>query len=225
MDKKLVRVEFHCHTQWSKDSLLNPRNLVDACRKKRIDKVIITDHNSIRGGLEGQQYAPEMVIVGEEIKTTQGEILAAFVGEEIPAGLEPNEVIHRLRDQGAFISVSHPFDRIRSGAWNQVDLDRIIDLVDAIEVFNARCWYSEDNHKALAYAQLHKIPGTAGSDAHVAFELGAAGLELEDFNSADELRSAIQHAQVYGKLSSRWVHLTSRWAVFRKELTASRQHS
>jgi predicted metal-dependent phosphoesterase TrpH len=222
---KIIRVEFHCHTQYSKDSLLNPRNLVDTCRKKGIDKVIVTDHNSIRGGLEAQQYAPDMVIVGEEIKTSRGEILASFVREEIPTGLEPDEVIERLRDQGAFISVSHPFDRIRSGAWEQDDLDKIIDRVDALEVFNARCWYGEDNQKALIYAQFHQKPGTAGSDAHVAFELGAAGLELEDFNSADELRTNINRATVYGKLSSRWVHLTSRWAVIKKGIAPAQQHS
>ena len=97
-------------------------------------------------------------------------------------------MIHRLRDQGAFISVSHPFDRIRSGAWKRQNLDQIIDLVDAIEVFNSRCWYPEDNSLAQAYAREHTKPGTAGSDAHAAFELGTAWLEVPSFQSADELR-------------------------------------
>ena len=132
-------VEFHCHTNASKDSLTEPADLVTAARRKGIDRLIITDHNTIAGARAAQALNPELVIVGEEIMTTRGEILASFVQEEIPAGLTPHQTIRRLRDQGAFISVSHPFDRLRKGAWLEQDLERIIDQVDAIEVFNARC--------------------------------------------------------------------------------------
>jgi predicted metal-dependent phosphoesterase TrpH len=86
------------------------------------------------------------VIVGEEILTTQGELLAAFVTEEIPARLSPLETIHRLRAQGAFISVSHPFDGHRG--WQLEALLEIAPLVDAVEVFNARCIFARDNQLA-----------------------------------------------------------------------------
>ncbi len=135
----MFRVEFHCHTIFSKDSLTRPRDLVETCRRKGIDRVIITDHNSIAGAQAAQVLDPELVIVGEEIMTTRGEILAAFVQDEIPAGLSPQETIHRLKEQGAFISVSHPFDKLRSGGWKEDDLLEILPLVDAIEVFNSCC--------------------------------------------------------------------------------------
>ena len=115
----MFRVEFHCHTIFSKDSLTRPRDLVETCRRKGIDRVIVTDHNSIAGAQAAQVLDPELVIVGEEIMTTRGEILAAFVQDEIPAGLSPQETIHRLKEQGAFISVSHPFDKLRSGGWKE----------------------------------------------------------------------------------------------------------
>ena len=80
-------VEFHCHTLFSKNSLTSPERLVQACRRKGIDRVIVTDHNTIAGARAAQALDPELVIVGEEIMTTHGELLAAFVMEEIPAGL------------------------------------------------------------------------------------------------------------------------------------------
>ena len=115
----MLRVEFHCHTVYSKNSLTSPKKLVDACRRKGIDRVIVTDHNTIAGAVIAKDIDPELVIVGEEIMTTRGEILAAFVTEEIPAELSPHETIKRLRDQNAFISVSHPFDEWRRGGWKE----------------------------------------------------------------------------------------------------------
>lgn len=219
MTETLTRAEFHCHTIWSKDSLLSPADLVAACRKKGIGQVVITDHNAIGGALQAKALDPDLVVVGEEILTTRGELLAAFVTEEIPAGLEPDEVIDRLRGQGAFISIAHPFNRHRSGAWKKEDVDRIIDRVDAVEVFNSRCWFAADNEVARQYALQHGKPGTAGSDAHAAFELGRGMLEIAPFHSAEELRRNVESARVKGTVSSRWVHLVSRWAEWKKKIT------
>ncbi|MGE5249827.1 MAG: PHP domain-containing protein, partial [Bacteroidota bacterium] len=117
-----LRVEFHCHTIASKDSLARPAQLVQSARLKGLDRVIVTDHNTTAGALAAQRIDPSLIIVGEEIMTTRGEILAAFVTEEISAGLTPQETIERLRLQGAFISVSHPFDHDRRGSWREHDL-------------------------------------------------------------------------------------------------------
>ncbi len=210
--------EFHCHTIHSKDSLVRPVDLVTTCRRKGIERVIISDHNSIEGALEAQVIAPELVIVGEEIMTTQGEILAAFVKEEIPAGLTPQEAIKWLREQDAFISISHPFDHTRSGHWQEVDLLEILPLVDAIETFNARCLLPRMNRKAAEFAERHGIPSTVGSDAHTLWELGRATLMLPNFNSASELRAVIH--QGVPNLRSTGIHarLASRYAVLSKKL-------
>lgn len=214
----MLRVEFHCHTVHSKDSLTPPKKLVEACRRKRIDRVVVTDHNSISGALEAQAIDPERVIVGEEIMTDRGEILAAFLREEVPAGLTPGETIRRLRAQGAFISVSHPFDEWRSGSWRELDLLEITPLVDAIEVFNSRCMSPVFNQRALAFAKQHSLAGTVGSDAHAPFELGRSLLLLESFDGPDELRSVIDGASFRTRGSPPWFHLVSRYAVWRKRL-------
>lgn len=217
----MLRMEFHCHTIASKDSLTHPRALVEMCRRKGIDRVVVTDHNTIVGARAARALDPERVIVGEEIFTTRGEILAAFVTEEIPAGLTPQETIRRLREQGAFISVSHPFDRLREGGWREDDLLEIFPDVDAVEVYNSRCMFPRFNREAREFARKYNVAGTVGSDAHAAFELGRSLLNLEPFEGADGLRAVIRNARFETRWSPPWFHLASRFAVLRKRLNPS----
>ena len=211
-----MRLEFHSHTIYSKDSLTHPADLIAGARRKGIDRLVVTDHNTITGARAAQALDPELVIVGEEIKTTRGEILAAYVQEEVPPGLTPRETIHILKGQGAFISVSHPFDIYRGGHWDEADLLDILPDVDAIEVFNSRCWSPDFNKQAQKFAEEHNIPGTVGSDAHAPLELGRAVLLLEQFQGPDELRAVIRRGIPKVRWSSPWVHLISRYAVIRK---------
>lgn len=214
MSQKLIKVDFHNHSNASPDSLVKPEELVTIARKRGLDRLVVTDHNTIRGALRCKELDPGLIIVGEEVMTTRGELVTAFVTEEVPRGLEPGETIQRLRDQGAFISVSHPFDPHRG--WDLKDLMEIIDLVDAIEIFNARCYREEWNLKAMEFAGERKLPGTVGSDSHSLFEIGAAGMLLPEFDSADELRAVIRKGKVEAQLSSPLVHIGSRYAKFVK---------
>ena len=215
----MLKVEFHCHTIHSKDSLTSPQKLVETCHYKSIDRIVVTDHNTTVGALAAQALAPDLIIVGEEIMTTKGEILAAFVTEEVPPFLSPEETIIRLKDQGAFISVSHPFDRLRNGAWKEGDLLEILPDVDAIEVFNSRCMDPKVNRQAREFAEKHNVPGTVGSDAHAAFEVGRSVLLLEQYEGPDEMRRVIRRGIPQTRLSSPLVHLTSRYASIYKTLT------
>jgi predicted metal-dependent phosphoesterase TrpH len=215
MDKKIT-LEFHTHTYASKDSLTRPGDLIRAARAKGIDRLVVTDHNTIAGAKAAQSLDPELIIVGEEIMTTRGEILAAFVTEEIPAGLTPLETIRILKEQGAFISVSHPFDSMRKGGWLETDLLDIIPFVDAIEVFNSRCMNPRFNDLAKAFAENHNLAGTVGSDAHAAFELGTAVMALDPFTGPEGMRHVIRAAKFKTKLSPWWVHFVSRYASLKK---------
>ena len=194
---------------------------METCRRKGIDRVVVTDHNTIAGARAAQALDPELVIVGEEILTTRGEILAAFVMEEIPARLTPQETIQRLKEQGAFISVSHPFDEFREGGWAEDDLLDILPYVDAIEIYNSRCMVPRFNRAAKQFAEEHNIAGTVGSDAHAAFEVGRSLLRLEQFEGPDGMRKVIRNAQFETRWSPPWFHLASRFAVLRKRLNPS----
>jgi len=216
--QKLLRVEFHCHTIASKDCLVTPQRLVEGCRRKGLDKVVVTDHNSIRGALLAKEIDPERVIVGEEIKAEKGEFLAFFVQEEVPRGLPVMETIERLRAQGAFISLAHPLDPNRSNGWQEADLEALVPHIDAIETFNARCLSEAYNRRAEAFALAYHLPQTVGSDAHTLFELGTATLRLPDFHDSDSLKAALATAQKDCRMSSPLIHLTSRIAVWAKML-------
>lgn len=224
MTDNLWNVDLHSHTLWSKDCLTQFETIIRLCEKRGVDRIAITDHNTAEGALALQKIAPKLVIVGEEIMTTQGEILAYFVRESIPAGLTPDETISRLRDQGAVISVSHPFDRLRKGAWKEEDLLRIIDKVDAIEIFNARCLFMDDNVKAIEFARQHQLTGTAGSDAHTRPEYGRAMTQLRPFeNDPEDFLDALQSATYIQRLSGYYVHLGSTAAKWSRKLGLRRR--
>jgi predicted metal-dependent phosphoesterase TrpH len=212
----MLTVEFHCHTLYSKDSLLSLKTLLDVSHRKGIHRIIITDHNTIAGAVLAKKMAPDRVIVGEEIVTQAGELLCAFVQEEIPAGLPYLQVISLLRQQGAFISVSHPFDSMRKAKWSHDQMLEIAPLVDAIEIFNSRCYRAEFNHKALNFAKQNRLSGTVGSDAHTAMELGRATMKIPSFSDTGSLKQALTDAEFKVSLSSPFIHFTSRYATWRK---------
>lgn len=222
MNEPLWRVELHCHTVASPDALTKPEAVVAACRARGIDRIAITEHNNIAGALAVQRLAPDLVIVGEEIRTTKGEVIAWFVTEEVPKGLSPEETIARLREQGAVISVPHPLDSLRGGSAMLLDgVLSIIDQVDALEVFNARCLRREDNEAANRLALEHGKLATAGSDAHSAREIGTAVMVMPPFQDAGSFRRSLARATIDGRLSGGHVRLYSQFAKRYKRLVAS----
>lgn len=214
----MLLAEFHCHTIYSKDSLVAPEKLIAEGHRKGIFKLVITDHNTIKGAIQARHLAPQMVVIGEEIMTKQGELLAFFVKQEIPAGLDALTTIDLLREQDAFISVSHPFDLYREGHWDEKDLLEITPYIDAIEIFNARCMRKDFNRRAESFAIKHNLLGTVGSDAHTLIEVGKASLLLPEFNDRNTLIEALASSEKRVSLSMPWIHLTSRYAVWKKKL-------
>jgi len=212
-----LRVDFHCHTHYSGDSVSNIPAVIKSARAHGLGRLVITDHNCLKGAIEAHALEPDFIIMGEEIQTTYGEFLASFVKEQVPKRLDPFKTIELLRAQGAFISVSHPFDEYRSG-WPLTLLNEIAPLVDAIETDNARVLHQRMNDDAAAFAAKFDLPGTAGSDAHHPYEIGRLSLDLPDFSSAEELRAVIRQGKVVGKISPGWVHGFSVAAKFSKKL-------
>lgn len=205
------RIDLHSHTYVSPDSLTNPKDLVEHARAVGLNKLAITDHNTIEGALEAYALAPDLIIVGQEIDTAVGgELIAYFVKERIPRDLPPQEAIARLRAQGAVISISHPLDRLRGSAMGEKNTLAIIDQVDALEVFNARCLLAADNRRAAALAARYNKPGTAGSDGHTLPEIGAAVVVLPPFKANPEaFLASLQQGKAEGRLTGILPHVRS----------------
>ncbi len=214
------RIDLHMHTWASPDSKTDPRDLVARARAVGLNKIAVTDHNTIAGALAAQAFAPDLVIVGQEIDTeTGGELIAYFVQEAVPADLPLAEAIRRLRQQGAVISVSHPFDTLRGSALGEAQTLAIIAQVDALEVFNARCLRGRDNARAAAVAAQYGKLVTAGSDAHTLAEVGAGYLTLPPFKgNAAAFRASLAKATPGGHLTGLWPHLGSTLARITKRL-------
>ncbi|MBC7258663.1 MAG: PHP domain-containing protein [Chloroflexi bacterium] len=206
---EIWRADLHLHTHYSRDCAVSPRRLVEVARERGLSRIAVTDHNSIEGALEAQSIAPDFVIVGEEIKTDSGELLAYFIRERIPPGLSPEETIRRIREQGGVVGVSHPLDQLRREAMGRDVLARVLPLIDCVEVFNARVVLPGDNARAQALARERGLPGTAGSDAHSVYEVGRAYVELPPFAGPQDFLASLRQGRAVGRLSSPLVHLIS----------------
>jgi hypothetical protein len=204
----MLKIDTHIHTFASFDCLSHPVDVVKTAKARGLDRICITDHNAIHGALIAKEFAPEFVIVGEEISTTHGEILAFFVTNLVPKNLSPQETIARLKEQGAVISISHPFDPYREH-WNEQLLESLLPDIDAVEGFNARSLKAIYNQTAVEFATSQNLPTTAGSDAHTLQEVGAAYIKIPTFISAEQFRRNLHQATLHGQLSPKKVRLYS----------------
>lgn len=176
----MLKFDLHTHTHYSKDSRTHPRELVEAAIKEGLSGIAVTDHDTIRGGLEATKIAGDRleIIVASEIKTHQGDLIGYFLHEEIARG-DFFEVIDAIKDQDGIVCIPHPFDRVRFTS-SLIPDDEKLKAVDRVEVLNARCFAGRYNAKAAQKADELGLGITAGSDAHMASEVGGAGVVLED---------------------------------------------
>jgi predicted metal-dependent phosphoesterase TrpH len=194
-----VRVDLHSHTMWSGDSTTTPDELADAVAASGIDVLCITDHNATKGAHELARSLPCRVVVGEELRTHAGEIIGLFLSERVPFGVSPADAARLIRAQGGLVYIPHPFDPMRRNL-SEPALVELTDagLVDAIEVFNAKTSLAHLNERAAAFARQHGLAAGAGSDAHVPEALGAAFVEMPDFDGPDDFLARLRLGRVVG---------------------------
>jgi predicted metal-dependent phosphoesterase TrpH len=211
-------VDLHSHTSASFDSLASPRAVVRAAASRGLTHLAITDHDRIDGALEAREMAarealPLAVLVGQEIRTRQGDLIGVFLERPIRSGLDAFEAIEEVRAQGGLVGIPHPFDRFRSSllGTGEVDkLDELAPLVDWVETHNARIMVGNGNQRAAEWAVEHELPGVAVSDAHSVLEIGVAYVALDgDPSTADGLRAAVATAEL----------VTGRASVFVRAVT------
>ncbi len=213
-----MKFDLHVHTCYSADCSLPLEEIIETCLRKGLDGIAIADHNTISGALALKEIAPFAVIVGEEIDTNQGEILALFLREEIPSGLELREAVAHVKEQGGLVGVPHPLDSIRRSALGWKRTLEIIEGLDFLEGFNSRVLFPSDNHRAQALAEARGLPMTAGSDAHTAYELGRAYVEIPPFDGPEGFLESLAQGSIAGHLTPPWIHLATTWERIRGKL-------
>lgn len=191
-------------------------------RERGLQVIAVTDHNTTSGALATRDLAlrefPEVrVIVGEEVRAREGEVLGLFLTEDVPRGLSAAETIDRIHAQGGLAGAPHPFDPFRHGLGRD-GLSSLIDKLDFIEGLNARMTIDRHNEDAREFAAQRGTPLTAASDAHSAREVGRCYVEMPDFATPAEFLAALAQGTLRGRLSSPAIHLLSRYAKLRRLL-------
>ncbi len=206
-------VDVHTHSRASFDSLASPASLVRTAARRGLTHLAITDHDRIDGALAARELAADVapdltVIVGEEVRTADGDLICLFLEEAIPPGLPAAETIARARAQGGLVGIPHPFDRFRGSLLREAGLERLAGDIDWIETHNARIAIGKGNQLAAEFAHEHGLPGIAVSDAHSSFEVGVAYTCLGgDPSTAPGLLAALPSAELVTGRASMYVRL------------------
>jgi predicted metal-dependent phosphoesterase TrpH len=194
------RVDCHVHTMWSGDSTTTPAELETAVKAARIDVLCLTDHSTVRGALRLKDELSCKVVVGQEQRTPDGELIGLFLTEAIPPGCRSaRDVALAIRAQEGVVYVPHPFDPMRHFLREEV-LDTLAadGLIDVIEVFNSKTSLQSLNERAGEKARELGLRRGAGSDAHVAEAIGAAFVEMAPFEGPADFLSSLEEAQSVG---------------------------
>lgn len=185
-----VHTIFSKHWFWGRDALNTPKEMVKSAIKKGLGGIAITDHSTVKGGLNGMKIAKRygfLVIPGIEIRSKAGDIIGLNIKQNIPDNLSLEETIEKIHDLGGIAIAPHPFAKYifrNCLAENSIK-------TDAIEVFNSG--HSEFyNKKALEFAERFNKPVTAGSDAHSFRDVGRAGIICESDNKDDIIEEILK---------------------------------
>jgi hypothetical protein len=203
--RRTIDVDLHMHTDHSGDCATPVDVLLATARDQGLGAIAVTDHNVITGAFDAAEKAERYgvkVIVGEEVKTaSQGEVIGLFLSELIPRGQTLEETVAEIKRQGGVVYVPHPFDRMHA-VPDYEHLLKIIDDVDAIEIYNPRVAIGSFNEEAERFAEKYRILAAAGSDSHVAQGLGSVRVRMLDFDGPEEFLESLRTAEVLTKRSS-----------------------
>jgi hypothetical protein len=199
MSRRLA-VDMHVHTAHSHDGYLSLNALARACRRRNLGAVAVTDHNEIAGALAADREFrldrfPARVIVGEEVTTSQGEIIGLFLSERVRSGMTLAETFRAIHEQGGLVYLNHPFGYSSRSASLRLDvLESLWAEVDVVEVFNARNRGGDANRLAARMARRRGKPGGAGSDAHSAWEVGRTYVSMPGFDGPRSFLASLARA-------------------------------
>jgi len=189
----MLRVDLHLHSHYSHDGRSSLDELIQRAHECRLDRIALTDHNTVEGALNFLRIAPELAIVGEEIKTLEGEVIGLFITSRVPPFLAPEEAMDRIHEMGGLTYMPHPLDRHRAN----FRAERMVELanrIDVIESYNPWCDAAANTAAARLAEELGK-PQATGSDSHSAEELGRSWMEMEEYSSPDDFLEKLRDAR------------------------------
>ena len=188
-----LRVDLHLHSNFSHDGQSSLEELIERSRECRLDRIALTDHNTVEGALELSRMAPELTIVGEEAKTREGEVIGLFITGRLVPYLPTEEVMDVIHEMGGLTYLPHPLDRHRAH-FRPERVVELADRIDIIETYNPWCDAAANTAAAALAADLGKVAAT-GSDAHGIRELGRSWMEIDEYRDPKDFLEKLRHAR------------------------------
>jgi predicted metal-dependent phosphoesterase TrpH len=213
-------VDFHVHSKYSLDGAIPIPKLLRIAKKMDLG-LAICDHNEIRGSLEASQQSDVIIIPGIEVNCINGthvlfyfethkELKKFFTNVVQPnkkpgvfvIDLLPQELIKKARTFNCIISMPHPFDIHKGGVQRAISAGTIKetfikDNVDAIEVINGMA-SREKNQQAATWAKRLDKPILAGSDGHLAWQIGTVATKVSGTNAREIFNNLKKEKEVVG---------------------------
>lgn len=189
----MLKVDLHLHSYYSHDGQSSLQELIDRAKDCSLDRIALTDHNTVEGALLLAKMAPELTIVGEEIKTLEGEVIGLFIDGHVPPYLAPEDAMDLIHSMGGLTYIAHPLDRRRSNFRP----DRIVKLsarIDILETYNPWCDAAANRAAAQLAGDLNKVAAT-GSDSHSAEELGRSWMEMDEYSDVADFLQKLRFAR------------------------------
>lgn len=189
----MLRVDLHLHSLYSHDGKSSLQELIDRAQESSLDRIALTDHNTVEGALRLAEIAPQLAIVGEEIKTLEGEVIGLFITRWVPPFLAPEDAMDLIHSMGGLTYIPHPLDRRRAN----FQAERIVKLsarIDIIETYNPWCDASANRAAARLAEDLGKATA-AGSDSHSAEELGRSWMEMDEYSDPADFLDKLRFAR------------------------------
>lgn len=195
-----INADLHVHSCYSKDCTSSIEAILDAARDVGLGALAIADHNEIEGALVAKRLSGgnPFIIVAEEVKTAEGEVIGLFLEKAIPRGLSFDETLSLIKEQGGLVYVPHPFDALRTTPSYRALVDNL-HRIDVIEIYNAKVALSSFNLAAERFAAKYNVVAGAGSDAHVIQGLGTAMLRMPRFDDPASFMAALWEADIIAK--------------------------
>lgn len=189
----MYKIDLHTHSIASPDGALTAQDYRQLLTRG-LDVIAVTDHETIAFAIKLQRELGDQIIVGEEIKTTEGEIIGLYLKNRIPSQLTPEATMQQIHEQGGLVYIPHPFETVRSG-MRTAALDRTAQAVDIIEVFNGRAYFQNKAAAANQWAEDHTAARAAASDAHGRAGWGRTYTLVNELPTRDNLVSLLDGGQ------------------------------
>jgi predicted metal-dependent phosphoesterase TrpH len=170
-DGTLLRIDLHVHSCYSKDSLITPEELVFFAKKRGLDGVAVTDHDTVDGALKIALETNLLIIPGIEVASSEGHVVGLNVRKQVPSGLNVAGTVERIHSAGGIAVACHPVGFFKGGLGSEhTDMS-----FDAVEVVNSSTIpFSYSVKQSMKIASRLGKPKVAGSDAHYGPEIGCA---------------------------------------------------